>query len=172
MTKYSVIGSVLMKKILAILLILFLIPAGVFAGTPKAGDPAPGFSLNSVNGKHVALEQFKGKVVLVGMFHICVPCMNQAMEFNKVRKAIPGDDLVILGINTSGDSKSAVQDYLEKFPQPVSFPYLLDPEQTVHKAYIQRDMPTVLIIGKDGSLQARSPGVDSDQLIPYLKKLL
>lgn len=161
-----------MKKTALILLIFFLFPALALGGNPKAGDAAPGFSLVSTKGEKVSLDQYKGKVVLIGMFHICVPCMNQAMEFNKVRQAIGEDSLVILGVNTSGDSKQAVQDYLEKFPEPVSFPYLLDPDQTVHQAYVQRDMPTVLIVGKDGNLKARTPGVDAGQLIPYLKKLL
>lgn len=161
-----------MKNTIAIVLLSFLLAAPVLASAPKEGDSAPGFNLVSISGQPVSLEQHRGKVVLVGMFHICVPCMNQALEFNKIRKAIPEDKLVILGINTSGDSKNAVEDYLGKFPEAVNFPYLLDPKQTVHEAYIQRDMPTVLIIDKDGKLQARSPGVSADQLISYIKKLI
>lgn len=120
----------------------------------------------------MSLDSLKGKVVLVGMFHICVPCMNQAMEFKKVRDRIQSDKLVVLGVNTSGDSKKAVEEYLKKFPKPVNFPYLLDPEMSVHKAYMQRDMPTVLIIDGQGILRARSPSVDAGQLVPYLEKLL
>lgn len=161
-----------MKNTLAIVMISVLLATPSFAAAPKEGDTAPNFSLVSTSGQSVSLQQHKGKVVLVGMFHICVPCMNQALEFNKVRKAISEDKLVILGINTSGDSKEAVEDYLGKFPEGVSFPYLLDPEQTVHGAYTQRDMPTVLIIDKEGNLKARTPGVGADQLIPYLKKLI
>ena len=150
--------------------LLWTIPAQ--AAAPAAGDTAPGFALKSVDGKDVSLDSLKGKVVLIGMFHICVPCMNQALEFNKVREQVPSQDLVILGINTSGDSKKDVVEYLEGFPKPVKFTYLLDPEQAVHKAYIQRDMPTILIIDRQGKLQARSPGVGATQLVPYLKKLL
>lgn len=162
-----------MKNILSILLIIsvFLVhPA--WAASPKVGDAAPDFSLNSIQGQSHTLSDLKGKVILVGLFHICVPCMNQAMEFEKVRNALGEDKLVILGINTSGDSKHAVQDYLAGFPKPVHFPYLLDPGQAVNKAYIQRDMPTVLIIDSKGVIKARSPSVGADQLIPYLKKLL
>ena len=108
----------------------------------------------------------------MGMFHICVPCMNQAMEFEKVRSALKSDKLVVIGINTSGDSKAAVVDYLSQFPSKVNFPYLLDPGTSVQKAYIQRDMPTVLVIDAEGVIRARSPGVGADQLIPFIKKLL
>jgi len=161
-----------MRKFIHIFLITIFLANPAWAASPKAGDAAPDFSLNAITGENHTLSDLKGKVVLVGMFHICVPCMNQAMEFEKVRKALSTDKLVILGINTSGDSKKAVQDYLAGFPKPVHFPYLLDPNQTVHKAYTQRDMPTVLIIDSNGVLRARSPSVGADQLVPYLKKLL
>ena len=161
-----------MKKILLISMIFLFLPLQAWGGTPKAGDPAPDFSLQSLQGEPITLSQLKGKVVLIGMFHICVPCMNQAMEFEKVREAIDSDKLVILGINTSGDSKKDVEDYLGGFPKPIHFPYLLDPGLSVHKAYTQRDMPTILIIDSKGMIQARSPAVGAGQLIPYLKKLL
>jgi cytochrome c biogenesis protein CcmG/thiol:disulfide interchange protein DsbE len=161
-----------MRKYIPILLITIFLSHPAWAASPKAGDAAPDFSLYAITGEKHTLSDLKGKVVLVGMFHICVPCMNQAMEFDKVRKALNTDKLVILGVNTSGNSKAAVQDYLAGFPKPVHFPYLLDPSQTVHKAYTQRDMPTILIIDSKGILKARSPSVGANQLIPYLKKLL
>ncbi len=161
-----------MRKIIPLFLITILLVHPVWAASPKPGDSAPDFSLTAITGGKHTLSDLKGKVVLVGMFHICVPCMNQAMEFEKVRMSLKTDKLVILGINTSGDSKKAVEDYLAGFPKSVKFPYLLDPDQTVHKAYTQRDMPTVLIIDSKGILRARSPSVGADQLVPYLKKLL
>ena len=160
-----------MRKLI-IFLISFLLTVNIAWAAPKPGDKAPGFSLISIGGKKVSLDGLKGKVVLIGMFHICVPCMNQAMELQKVKESIDSDKLVVLGINTSGDSKTAVSEYLAGFPGPISFSYLLDPEMTVHKAYIQRDMPTVLIIDAQGNIQARTPNVSADQLTPYIKKLL
>ena len=159
------------KLILSLFIVSFFVSTG-FAGAPVRGDSAPEFSLSAINGDKVSLADFKGKVVLVGMFHICAPCRNQALEFNKVRQQLQDKNLVILGINTSGDSKKAVEDYLGNFPEPVNFPYLLDPGQSVNKNYIQRDMPTVLIIDKKGILLSRTPSVGAGQLVPFLKKLL
>jgi cytochrome c biogenesis protein CcmG, thiol:disulfide interchange protein DsbE len=160
-------------RALAIIGTLYFLFAGTaFAKSPVAGDKAPDFSVQTMDGKSASLADFKGKVVLVGMFHICAPCRNQAIELEKVRARLGSDKLAIIGINTSGDSKEAVSKYLNGFPSKINFPYYLDPNMTVHKAYKQRDMPTVLIIGQDGNLLARTPGVGADQLIPYLKKLL
>ena len=143
-----------------------------YAKVPITGDQAPNFSLTSVDGKKITLSDLKGKVVLVGMFHICVPCMKQALEFNKVKEQLSSEKLTILGINTNGDSKASVMKYLNGFPESVEFSYLIDPEQSVHKNYSQRDMPTVLVIDSEGVIQARVPWVGSDQLVKFLKKFL
>ena len=143
-----------------------------YAKVPIAGDPAPNFSLISVEGKKITLSDLKGKLVLVGMFHICVPCMKQALEFNKVKEQLSSEKLTILGINTNGDSKASVMKYLNGFPESVEFSYLIDPDQSVHKNYSQRDMPTVLVIDSEGVIQARVPWVGADQLVKFLKKFL
>ncbi len=161
-----------MRKLLLLIFLLGFMVEIAFAGAPGPGDKAPDFSLKTLDGKQMSLSEMKGKVVLIGMFHICVPCMNQAMEFNKVRDQFDENQVVIIGINTNGDSKEAVVDYLSKFPEKVRFPYLMDPVKSFYQVYFQREMPTVLIINKEGILNARIPGVSADQLVPYLKKLL
>jgi cytochrome c biogenesis protein CcmG, thiol:disulfide interchange protein DsbE len=161
-----------MRKILPLIFLLSFMAELAFAGAPGPGDKAPDFSLKTLDGKQISLSDMKGKVVLIGMFHICVPCMNQAMEFNKVRDQLGEEQLAIVGINTNGDSKEAVADYLSKFPEKVRFPYLLDTVKSFYQVYFQREMPTVLIIDKEGILNARAPGVSADQLVPYLKKML
>ena len=161
-----------MKKILLFIIFFGLMTGSAIAGVPAPGDKAPNFSLKTLDGKQLSLSDMKGKVVLIGMFHICVPCMNQAMEFNKVRAQLDENKVIILGINTSGDSKDAVAKYLSKFPEKVRFPYLIDPVKSFNKDYMQREMPTVLVIDQNGILNARAPSVGADQLVPYIKKLL
>ena len=161
-----------MRKILLLIFLLGFMAELAFAGAPGPGDKAPDFSLKTLDGKQVSLSDLKGKVVLIGMFHICVPCMNQAMEFNKVRDQLDEKQLAIVGINTNGDSKEAVTKYLSKFPEKVKFPYLIDPGKGVYKSYLQRDMPTVLIIDQKGILNVRASAVGADQLVPYIKKML
>lgn len=160
------------KTLTLIFFSIFVLVQVSYAKVPVVGDLAPDFSLTSVTGEEVVLSDLKGKVVLVGMFHICVPCMKQALEFNKVRDQLSSGKLVILGINTSGNSKEAVMDYLKGFPEKVKFSYLLDPSQSFHKNYSQRDMPTVLIIDPEGIIRARVPWVGADQLVEFLKEFL
>ena len=161
-----------MKKILVFFILIVVLAETAFAGVPGPGDEAPNFSLKTLDGKQVSLSDMKGKVVLIGMFHICVPCMNQAMEFNKLRDQFDEKKVVIIGINTNGDSKEAVADYLSKFPAKVRFPYLIDPLKSFYQNYLQREMPTVLIVDQKGILNARVPSVSADQLAPYIEKML
>lgn len=161
-----------MQKLFLVLLSLFFFTDFAYAGAPKVGEKAPDFTIVSTKGEKLTLSSLKGKVVLMGMFHICVPCMNQALEFENIRKRAGMDALAIIGVNTHGDSKGDVMDYLGKFPEPIHFPYYLDPDMHVMKAYIQRDMPTVIVIDKEGVIRSRSSSIGADQLVSLLKKLL
>ncbi|NIR53035.1 redoxin domain-containing protein, partial [candidate division KSB1 bacterium] len=53
-----------------VFLILLLTAGLAFAAVPRSGDKAPDFSLQSLDGKKYELSELKGKVVLIGMFHI------------------------------------------------------------------------------------------------------
>ena len=161
-----------MSKFIVAMAVLLAFLDNAYAGAPKVGQKAPDFSVVSTKGEKLFLSSLKGKVVLMGMFHICVPCMNQAMEFEQVRKKVSSDALVIIGINTHGDSKTDVLDYLSKFPEPVNFSYYLDPDMHVYKSYIQHDMPTVLVIDKEGVIRSRTSSIGADQLASLVKKLL
>ena len=171
-TKKILFIGIAMRKIFALVIFICLIAGTVSAGVPGPGDKAPDFSLKTLDGKQISLSDMKGKVVLIGMFHICVPCMNQAIEFNKVRDQFDESQVAIIGINTNGDSKEAILNYLSKFPEKVRFPYLMDPVKSFYQDYLQRDMPTVLIVDQEGILNARSPSVSASQIVPYLKKML
>ena len=72
------------------------------AGFFKVGEPAPTFSLTSVTGDAVSLEQLKGKVVVLGLFHICDPCMTQGTNLQKVHEAMTGKNVAVVGVNSSG----------------------------------------------------------------------
>src|SRR3989338_10983079 len=145
------------KKILTISVLLsFLLTAGtaIAAAVPMVGDRAPDFTLTSVNGEKAALSQHKGSVVVLGLFHICEPCMNQATEMQKLLNE-GSTKAVFVGVNTDGNTKEEIVDYLGQFQTKIIFPYMVDPAKTVNKMYIQRFMPTVIIVDGDGVIRYR-----------------
>ena len=160
------------KKILTISVLLsFLLTAGTaIAAVPMVGDRAPDFTLTSVNGEKASLSQYKGSVVVLGLFHICDPCMNQATQMQKLLNE-GQTKAVFLGVNTAGDTKDDVLSYLNQFKTKITFPYLLDPAQDVNKKYYQRLMPTVLIIDGDGIIRFRGSTTPKDVLLSEIRKI-
>ena len=155
------------KKIFTISVLLsFLLTAGtaIAAAVPMVGDRAPDFTLTSVNGEKASLSQYKGSVVVLGLFHICDPCMNQATQMQKLLNEGQAK-AVFLGVNTAGDTKEDVLNYLREFKTKVTFPYLIDPAKDVNKKYVQRFMPTVLIIDGEGVIRYRGSATPKDGLL-------
>ena len=125
----------------------------------KVGEPAPTFTLTSLNGEPVSLDSLKGKVVVLGLFHICEPCMMQGTNLQKVYEATRGKDVAVVGVNSSGDSKKAVSQFLSQFPVKVTYPYLIDPGKTTDKLYGGgKFIPNVYIIDREGVIQWQRVG--------------
>ncbi len=101
----------------------------------KVGERAPDFSLTSLNGETVTLSALKGKVVVLGLFHICEPCRMQGTNLQKVYEMTRSQPVAVIGVNSSGDSADDVAAFLDRFPVQVTYPYLVDPAQVTDKAY-------------------------------------
>jgi cytochrome c biogenesis protein CcmG/thiol:disulfide interchange protein DsbE len=125
----------------------------------KPGDPAPNFSLETLEGQAISLAQFKGKVVVLGLFHICEPCMIQGTELQKVHEALQGKNVQVLGVNSAGNSKEKVKEFLKEFPVKVSYPYMVDPKKETDKLYGGgRFIPNVYIIDQQGIIRWQRVG--------------
>ena len=125
----------------------------------KVGEPAPNVTLTALDGQTVSLEQFKGKVLVLGLFHICKPCLDQGTNLQKVFEATQGRPVAVVGINSSGDSKNDVSEFLQTFPVKVTYPYLLDPEQETDKLYGGgKFIPNVYVIDQEGQIRWQRVG--------------
>src|SRR6266568_4984832 len=76
-----------------LLVVVLLVEAPLLhaKGLFKMGDPAPDFTLETIDGQTVSLSQYKGKVVVLGLFHICEPCLVQGTELQKVNDVFKGN---------------------------------------------------------------------------------
>lgn len=160
------------KKWFAISLIVnvMFLSGIVLAAVPMVGDRAPDFTLTSVTGENVTLSQYRGGIVVLGLFHICDPCMNQATEMQKLLNE-GKSGAVFVGVNTAGDTRGAVLKYLGEFQTKITFPYLIDPDQQVNKMYVQRFMPTVVIIDRDGVIRYRGSTTPKEALLSEIRKI-
>ena len=106
MKRFMIVAAIGLLPLWAVHLVL---AAGFF----KVGEKAPAFALTSITGDAVSLEQLKGKVVVLGLFHICDPCMMQGSNLQKVHEAMAGKNVAVVGINSSGNSKRDVGEFFE-----------------------------------------------------------
>ena len=170
MKRVALILSVLLFPVFASHLLL---AAGFF----KVGEKAPSFALNAITGEAVSLEAYKGKVIVLGLFHICDPCMMQGTNLQKVYEAVKGKSVAVIGVNSSGNSKKDVGEFLSAFPVKVTYPYLLDPGKITDKLYGGgKFIPNVYVIDQEGVIRWQRVGnmelAGADVIIAEVDKLL
>ncbi|MEW6247548.1 MAG: TlpA disulfide reductase family protein [Nitrospirota bacterium] len=147
------------------------------AGFFKIGEKAPTFTLTSINGETVSLESLKGKVVVLGLFHICEPCMIQGTNLQKVYEATKGKDVAVIGVNSAGNSKKDVSEFVAAFPVKVTYPYLLDPNKVTDKLYGGgKFIPNVYVIDQHGVIRWQRVGnmdlAGAEVIVQEVEKLL
>ncbi len=157
--------AVLVRAYFRAALLLFMVILGSATvlhakGFFKVGDPAPNFTLETLDGQTLSLSQYKGKVIVLGLFHICEPCLIQGTEIQKVNDAFKGNPNVqVLGVNSAGNSKDQVKDFLKQFPVKVTYPYMTDPKKETDKLYGGgRFIPNVYIIDQGGVIRWQRVG--------------
>jgi len=170
-----------MKRTLALIVAPVLV--AVFAASVmaksyfKVGEKAPGFTLTSIAGETVSLDSFKGKVVVLGLFHICEPCLMQGTNLQKVFEATQGKPVAVVGVNSAGNSKDDVLEFLSAFPVKVTYPYLIDPKKVTDKLYGGgKFIPNVYIIDQEGIIRWQRVGnmdlAGADVIVQEVAKLL
>src|SRR5712691_7030477 len=67
---------------------------------PADRKPAPQFALKDLNGKDVALSDYKGKVVLINFWATwCIPCKDEIPEFIDAQQNFQKDGFTVIGIS-------------------------------------------------------------------------
>jgi peroxiredoxin Q/BCP len=130
---------------------------------PAVGDVAPKFKLSASGGKTIALEDFKGKQMVVLYFYPKADTPGCTKEACGFRDAIAGYDsakVAVLGI--SPDPVKDVDKFSTKFE--LNFPLLADDDHAVAEKYgvwVEKSMygkkymgvaRTTFVIGKDGKV--------------------
>jgi cytochrome c biogenesis protein CcmG/thiol:disulfide interchange protein DsbE len=88
-----------------------------------------------------------------------------------------GKNVAVIGVNSAGNSKRDVGEFLSAFPAKVTYPYLLDPGKTTDKLYGGgKFIPNVYVIDQSGVISWQRVGnmdlAGSDLIIQEVEKLL
>ena len=121
------------------------------------GDPAPNFSLKSLDGKEFSLaESLKKGSVVLSFFKVSCPVCQFTFPFlERLFRTYGGNDVTFLAV--SQDNVSTSRDFANEFG--VTFPILPDPAgYPVSNAYGLTNVPTYFLISPEGKVEVVSVG--------------
>ena len=163
MTKI-LIASLLFLTCMAPYLVQARVPMEPIAGNSIAED----FSLNSVGGTRIRLEDFRGKFVLLNFWATwCAPCRNEMPALNNLHNAMRRNGLEVIGVHV-GPSLESVTKFLDQVP--VEFTILIDQDMRLANWGVL-GLPTTFLIGPEGQLIYKAVG-EREWNSPAIKKFL
>jgi len=122
-----------------------------------AGEPAPAFTLQDLNGKNVSLANFRGKVVILNFWATwCPPCIKEIPDFIELYGQYKDKGFEMVGISLDQAGISVVKPFVQKFK--MNYPVMMTDGQ-VDKAYGGiTSIPTTFIIDPAGNIRKKYIG--------------
>lgn len=130
-----------------------------------AGNAAPAFSLNALDGKEFSLATLLENGPLVAAFYkvSCPVCQFTFPYLERLYERYGNDRATFVGI--SQDDAGATKDFVKEFG--VTFQMLLDEKEKGYpasNAYGLTNVPTIFLIEQDGSVKVSSVGFNKKDL--------
>ncbi len=120
-------------------------------GAVQPSSAAPDFTLRTMGGPNLRLQEQRGQVVLVNFWATwCGPCKQEMPHLNKLYDRYRAAGFVLLGVNVDDNSQHA-SDVAQKMG--LRFPVLMDTDKAVSRLYDLSTMPTTVLIDRDGRVR-------------------
>lgn len=124
------------------------------------GVSAPDFTFPLLDGGEASLSDYRGKVVLINVWNTsCLTCREEMPLMQREYEQLKGRPFELLAISTDAKGEEVVTPFLEDIgteafgnPGALTFPVLLDRENSVEDTYQTRRYPESFIIDKDGTV--------------------
>jgi cytochrome c biogenesis protein CcmG/thiol:disulfide interchange protein DsbE len=133
------------------------------------GNPAPTFTMKTVNGKgDVNMEKLKGKVILVDFWATwCEPCKKSFPKLQELNTKYK-PNLVVIGISQD-DENQGLQDFAKTFG--AEFPIGWDDAKNIAKKYNPKSMPSSFIVDQSGVVRFAHVGWHDGEMEEVEKEL-
>lgn len=121
-----------------------------------ARPTAPRFSGQTFDGRPVAMEELRGKAVLVNFWvSWCLECRLELPRLERLHQEFAPQGLAVVGVNAREDAESIRRHAKEL---GLTFPLVLDPDGKINAAYGVVGFPTTFVVGRDGRAVALGVG--------------
>jgi len=156
-----------MKTLLLALALVLGIAAD--ASAIVSSGSAPDFTLRTMDGPNLRLQEQRGRVVLVNFWATwCGPCREEMPQLNRLYEKYRASGFTLLAVNVDDDARNAAAVAAKL---GLKFPVLLDTDKKVSKLYDLSTMPSTVIIDRDGRVRYVHRGYQTGYEDTYEKQL-
>jgi len=164
----------------SIILSLSLLSFSALSSTKEVSGKMPDFTLKSLKGDNVRLEELRGQVLMVNFWATwCGPCRQEMPILEELYQRYSKAGFTILGINIENANNPEKKKAIDRFAKSknLSFPVLYDSEKVVvnvlEDKYLKKNMgmPTTLFIDRSGNARYVHEGYKSGDEASYRKTI-
>ena len=146
----------MVRKLLCLVPLLFLAACSKEVQKPEVGHPAPDFSVTTLDGTTVRLNDLRGKVVFLNLWATwCPPCREEMPSMVRLYEAFRGQELEIVAVSEDRDME-ALRRFVAQYRVP--FTVAVDKDQSVFRLYRATGVPETHLINKKGIIEASQIG--------------
>ncbi len=132
-----------------------LLASQLTVGT-DAGDLAPDFLLEGLDGNDVQLSKFRGQPVVINFWATwCHPCRQEMPNLVKAFGQYRGQGLVIIGVDLQ-EGKSIIDPFAQNFG--ITYPIAIDRIGSVSDEYRLLGLPTTYFVDRSGVIKSEYTG--------------
>jgi peroxiredoxin len=158
------------------LFVLALISVIAISASPMGAPQSPEFSFRAVDGPAVTSESLRGQVVVLGFGASWLPLTRTQMEgLKKVADEYAGRGVAVYWVSTESDSAKsknfADDNQLRDLGRRYKLSVLRDPDGAISKRLGVDQLPSTIIINKQGQVGATLSGLDSSPNADFAKQL-
>ena len=125
----------------------------------QIGAPAPAIRVESMSGKALALDDYRGKVVLLDVWASwCGPCKQELPMLDDIAKRLRGDGVEVLAVSVDQERANVVK-FLKARPR-WSLTIAHDPKGEIADRLAPEKMPTSYIIDREGIVRFVNSGFE------------
>ncbi len=103
------------------------------------GDPAPDFTLPSLNGTKATLSSYSNKTVVLWFTNLCSGCQSVLPQVGDIGIRYADRGVSVIAISLLGDDTTTVRKIAKEYTVP--FTFLIDPKASVYENYGGTEIP-------------------------------
>ena len=125
--------------------------SGAVGAATTAASGAPDFTLPSIDGPNLRLQEQRGQVVMINFWATwCGPCRVEMPHLARLYDKYRGSGFTVLAVNIDEDPYKAASLARQL---GMRFPVLLDKEKKVSRLYDLSTMPSTILVDREGRVR-------------------